>query len=560
MLGVASVLLRACSSTLAPARLVSLWPFDEVSGASTDFEDLGPGNVPMTIVGSWADLNSGSLVRDLAGTSAYTDGSAYAILPANQAAHDLSALTISLYYQRESAAAKQTILAVGTGSQPGDLSIEVQSNGMLRGWHTGQDGELRFFDGSSGVVGTNLQVGTAYRIDLTLGRQGARLYLDGVALAAAVIPANVNGWNNDRTKYLARWTDGDQSPAIGAFDHMRIWDRQMVAEEIALLDLAQSLPASVEFSCLIRPSGSTISVPTNNNLYAHNGPAEVKYDAFHGGSPSIWTRSLTGTAHFLNQISGSDGGCWSGGACIGTQPRDRVRSGTGSFGNSCAMIFGVSASVSGFLAEGMRVDNWWDTTKLAFQHNAENITLRGWWISHCRDDAWENDNGRAGFVVDDTLVDGTYSGFSGRGSGDFSGQTSTLNKCLLRMEPQPTAPGYNLRSHGHIGAFKMNGGSVRVDLFDCIFAWQEGTASPVSDDIPGVSDDPLYDLLRYNKLRTSSGNRICWLGAGGYPSGWWVPPGFTVLTGTEAQETWDNAVAAWKTAHPLVYRIPGVDV
>ena len=97
-----------------------------------------------------------------------------------------------------------------TAAQAGDFSIEVLPNGRLRGWHTGQDDMLRFFEGTGGITGTNLQVGTAHRIDLSLGPQGARIYLDGAELPAAAIPANTNGWNNGRVKYLGRWTDGVQ--------------------------------------------------------------------------------------------------------------------------------------------------------------------------------------------------------------------------------------------------------------------------------------------------------------------------------------------------------------
>ncbi len=100
---------------------------------------------------------------------------------------------------------------------------------------------LRFFEGTGGITGTNLQVGTAHRIDLSLGPQGARIYLDGAELPAAAIPANTNGWNNGRVKYLGRWTDGVQAPAVGVFDRLRIWNRQLTGAEIAELEPAQSI-------------------------------------------------------------------------------------------------------------------------------------------------------------------------------------------------------------------------------------------------------------------------------------------------------------------------------
>jgi hypothetical protein len=164
---------------------------------------------------------------------------------------------MSFYYQRNSAAAKQILVAAGDGAQAGDFSIEVLANGKLRGYHVGQDNVLRFFEDPAGVSGTNLQVGTAHRIDLTLGPLGARIYLDGAELTAAAIPANVNSWNNARVKYLGVFSDGASEPAVGAFDRFRIWDRQLSGAEIALLEPAQStvLPS-------LSPPGDELSVPS----------------------------------------------------------------------------------------------------------------------------------------------------------------------------------------------------------------------------------------------------------------------------------------------------------
>ena len=243
MLGVASVALWAagCTWPKPSADPISRWEFDETSSAEGVFEDRGPAHVLMIHAGTWADLTTDPLVAGDDGTSAYTDGSAYATIPADVPAYNLAAITISFYYQRESASDKHILLAAGNGSQGGDFSLEVLPNGRLRAWHTGQDDQLRFFEGTGGITGTSLQVGTAHRIDLSLGPQGARIYLDGVELPAAAIPANTNGWNNGRVKYLGRWTDGVQAPAAGVFDRLRIWNQQLAGAEIAELEAAQSI-------------------------------------------------------------------------------------------------------------------------------------------------------------------------------------------------------------------------------------------------------------------------------------------------------------------------------
>ena len=278
MLGVATIALRAagCSLPQASNAPVSHWTFDETAGGT--FADEGPASVPMSLVGSWSDFSTGSLVQGVAGTSAYTNGSAYATLPADAATHNFTALTISFYYQRESASEKHILLAGGDGSEIGDFSIEVLPNGRLRGWHTGQDNQLRFFENTAGVTGTDLQVGTAHRIELTLGAQGARIYLDGAELAAAAIPANTNGWNHGRVKFLGRWTDGAQAPAIGVFDRLRIWNRQLTGAEIAELEAAQSISLPEEPDEPEQP-GEALSVPSLAEWLVSDEPtpAATKY-------------------------------------------------------------------------------------------------------------------------------------------------------------------------------------------------------------------------------------------------------------------------------------------
>ncbi len=285
MLGVATIALRAagCTSLKPSLQPISHWEFDETSAGNGVFEDRGPAHVLMILEGTWADPTTGSLVEGVGGTSAYTDGSGYATLPANTPAHDLAELTISFYYQRASAAAKQVLLAAGeaTAHEAGDFSIEVLANGRLRAWHVGQDGVLRFFESTDGITGTNLQVGTAHRIDLSLGPQGARIYLDGSELAAA-IPENTNGWNNGRVKYLGRWTDGVQAPAVGVFDRLRIWDRQLSSAEIVDLKPAQSVT-------LPQPEpGQGISIPAfENQTITDSVPADaVWWDPTNGNDGS----------------------------------------------------------------------------------------------------------------------------------------------------------------------------------------------------------------------------------------------------------------------------------
>ena len=136
--------LSAASAAAKVPTPISTWTLDGTGG----FNDSGPAAVNMTIVGSWTDLTTGSLVSGVGGTSACNAGTgAYATLPASQAAHNLGALTLSFYYQRNSMAAKHVLFAIGDGTAIGDLSIEVLANGLLRGYHVGGDGGIALLRG-----------------------------------------------------------------------------------------------------------------------------------------------------------------------------------------------------------------------------------------------------------------------------------------------------------------------------------------------------------------------------------------------------------------------------
>ena len=82
----------------------------------------------------------------------------------------------------------------------------------------------------------------------------------------------------------------------------------------------------------------------------------------------------------------------------------------------------------------------------------------------------------------------------------------------------------------------------------------------------GATADPLGDyrsrigLSDLGKLDEVNNNVLVWNGTaqhGSYSSLWGsAPAGWTV---TSNLSVWTNAVAAWKTAHPSVQRIPGID-
>ena len=266
-----------------------------ISSGST-FVDSGPANIPMTLQKSWQILTLPSMVTGLTGTAAWPGtAGAYATIPANQAAHNLSTLTLSFYYQRNSALARQLLFAVGSASTavPGDLSIEVQPNGQLRGYHIGSDGVLDFFESSAGITGTNLAVGTAYRITLSLGSAGVKLYLDNTLLSIAPASGNTNGWNNALPKYLAVFSDGLSNPADAAFDEIRLWDRQFSDVEVQALAAARSISISSAATIVVDKAnyvvGDTITATvTNGPSAAANAVGLYGSSVLVSAAPTNW--------------------------------------------------------------------------------------------------------------------------------------------------------------------------------------------------------------------------------------------------------------------------------
>jgi hypothetical protein len=590
MLGVAGVALRAAGRAWPQpsADPISRWELDETSTAEGVFEDRGSAHVLMIHVGTWADLTTASLIEGAGGTSAFTDGSAYATMPANVAAHSLAALTISFYYQRVSAANKQILLAAGDGGQIGDFSIEVLADGRLRAWHTGQDQVLRFFDDTSGITGTNLQVGTAHRIDLSLGPQGARIYLDGAELVAAAIPENLNGWNNTRVKYLGRWTDGVQAPAVGLFDRLRIWNRQLSSVEIAELQPPRasttSSPPPASHECLSSGAGTLVDLGDADDRESTTfliAGGNARYDASGIIARTRWTgsqgcsgpnRSATTEQFLFRWNADHDGGCICGGTVYGNvTPDDNYDAGDG---KSWALypcsdggqlyVRRQGGSLQNFTIEGWRFHAVWDPVRLSKTGSevTDHITVKGCWATCVRDDFIENDTG-CNMVVEECLVGDTIGQnvgcwvlYSTSGGNGFDNIVKFKN-CLIwsshmKANRIRAVNGYACgslfkvdrqrcpRIHIHDTVIMADGANISTNNGDPLGLLKAGPSAPA----------PLVE---------SSGNFLIWRdrgNLGSYQSNFGdVPPGFTLLTGSEGESFWNERVAAWKTAHPHVRRL-----
>lgn len=198
------------------------------------------GGVNGTIVVPWPSTTTSSLVSGVSGQSFWKNGdTAYFTLPANNPTHNLGSLSFSFYFQPSTNAPFMCICARSNSSTPGGFSIERRDSGRLRGWHVGQDGGLRFFaNDPTGIPGTNLVVGTAYRITVTMGLGGFKIYLDDDL--AAHISENINTWNNSAAWFFGVYTDLSL-PMFGALDHIRVWDGELQPSGVAALEPAASI-------------------------------------------------------------------------------------------------------------------------------------------------------------------------------------------------------------------------------------------------------------------------------------------------------------------------------
>lgn len=233
----------------------------------------------------------------------------------------------------------------------------------------------------------------------------------------------------------------------------------------------------------------------------------------------------------LGPVGGADA-CWGGGAVLG---RNRLDASWAEMHdpNNAGFIFENRR----FIVDGVRIDNVGDGIRP--RAGAEDFVIRNAWLSYVRDDCVENDSMNAG-VVDDSLFDGCYVGFSARNS-DLtivgSENVWTIQNTLVRLEPMPGSR--ESGTLGHKGFFKWtNWGdpsspSPKLALYNNVFmAEQQGEVDPERMGIPP------------GKLAACANNVMVWLGPGDYPAA--LPSCFTV---TRDRTVWDQAKADWIRRH-----------
>jgi hypothetical protein len=192
-------------------------------------------------------------------------------------------------------------------------------------------------------------------------------------------------------------------------------------------------------------------------------------------------------------------------------------------GGSALRVYG-----SNYIVDGLRANNVEDGFD---PRGGEGFELRNAWMSYIRDDCVENDERRAGKVVD-SLFDGCYTFFSEQEIGTVEGESLTFENVLVRLAPMPAPRGTEDRNVlGHGSFFKKfdDGGRHRPVIRDSVFFLSGDCNGGCHDWPPGT---------------TAKNVVIVWTGAGKFPMT--VLPGMTLTTD---RSIWDIATTKWKSRH-----------
>jgi len=242
-------------------------------------------------------------------------------------------------------------------------------------------------------------------------------------------------------------------------------------------------------------------------------------------------------------LEGSAGVCVAGGTVLGQYDRSFSWDQMHDFNNA-----GIIFKSNQLIVDGVRIDNVGDGVR---PRSSEGFIVRHAWLSYVRDDCVENDHLQAG-LVEDSLFDGCYVGFSARPSQgiidagyDGSGSLWTIQDSLVRLEPMPQPDGGNPGEFGHGGFFKWDNWddpatslSPKLALYNNVFM-----AEQVGDVGGGRMGTPPGQVM------DCANNVMVWLGAGDFPGT--LPACFTITTD---RNVWDNAVAEWLSRHPQIGR------
>ena len=321
---------------------------------------------------------------------------------------------------------------------------------------------------------------------------------------------------------------------------------------------AQLISCLSQLGPLITIGGNQVTrLDTRGNPIAQNSKIDAR--------SAVWTAQwpVQDSFNYPVLIAGGPGGCFFGGEIRGTYPEEICDPPHTAGGSSCnpndpnlpyltwSYIHSSKALevlLPNFTVENTRIHNYGDG--IGIQAGADSFLLKGVHLSHIRDDCVENDYLQAG-IIDDSLFDGCYEGFSTRPectNCDGSNKIITIQNTLVRLEAMHGVYKNRGLIPGHDGFFKWDSNipsqSPKLILRNNIFRADQ-QANNVGLGLPK------------GKVLECSNNIFVWLGP---PTTVPQPksdqdPITTLINGKPCfaiindRSIWDNAVADWLTKH-----------
>jgi hypothetical protein len=192
------------------------------------------------------------------------------------------------------------------------------------------------------------------------------------------------------------------------------------------------------------------------------------------------------------------------------------------------------------VVDGLRIDNTFDGIAAQGPSKAELI-VRNVHLSDIRDDCIENDDQPKSLTVQDSLLDGCFTGISERPGAETNdlqaGATTTLDGVLLHVKPQ--AFGTDCRHPEACADGKAAFG---------LFKWSTAATSRViiRNSVLRVDRYSAYgpSEMSFPPGTTAENSILVWLGPGLYPAP--LPPGLEMTTDVTV---WERARAQWLCRH-----------
>jgi hypothetical protein len=314
-------------------------------------------------------------------------------------------------------------------------------------------------------------------------------------------------------------------------------------------------PGAVDdsYACLAEP-GPQVEIRGEQDYTAYKNRTFADQTRFDAGS-SLWRTQQAPDYRTLYPINigGGEHACWTGGIVLGTSPYDSSWGqlyswiAEGKRQNSASIVWTKAPDL---VLDGIRIHNTWDAIRIG--PGSSDFTIKNVWVTYNRDDCVENDNLQQG-LIDDSLFDGCYVGFSARG-GRKGGADHvwTIQNSLIRLEPMPGAhnDGPDPVQPGHKGWFKWRlGHGPKLALRNNVFMVEQRSNMP--DRVAGIppldkDGEPGIEII------DCENNVLVWLGEGEYP--YHLADCFTV---TKDRSVWERAKQDWIDRHPKVPRLPG---